>query len=175
MHRFLVVTYESIMQCLFLLPRYPVCNWIKASFLRLRGAKIGRRVIFYPGVWIAPANNLVIGDDVDLALGVLIVTTGNVTIGPRTLIGYRTQILSQNHAIPDSRERIFDAGCRPEPIVIEQDAWIGANCLILAGVTIGEGAVVAGGSVVTKSVEPFSVVGGSPAKVIRRRDELASN
>jgi len=170
LHNFLVVSYEWVMRGLFSLPRYRVLNWLKASLLRLRGAKIGRRVVFYPGVWIAPGDNLEIGDDVDVALEVLITTSGGVRIGDRTLIGYRTQILSANHVIPGRDERIFDAGHDAKPIVIENDVWIAANCMILAGVTIGEGAAVIGGSVVTKSVEPYTVVGGCPANVIKVRE-----
>src|SRR5690625_4869622 len=56
-----------------------------------------------------------------------------------------------------------------KPPVIGNDVWIGGNCIILQGVTIGDGAVVAGGSVVTKDVEPFMIVGGVPAKPIKKR------
>lgn len=54
-------------------------------------------------------------------------------------------------------------------IIIENDVWIGANCIILDGITIGNGAVIATGSVVTKNVEPYSIVGGNPAKLIKYR------
>jgi len=157
------------MTVVFSLPRYRLLNIIKTTFLSLMGSKIGKRVVYYPGVWIFPGRNLVVGDDVDFALGVLVTTDGGVEIGDRTLIGYRTQILSGNHVIPPGRGRIFSAGHDSAKIIIQQDVWIGANCLILAGVTVGEGAVVAGGSVVTKDVAPFTIVGGCPAKVIRTR------
>jgi len=100
----------------------------------------------------------------------MIGTTGGVTIGDRTLVGFRTFIVSDNHTVPPRPARIFDAGHTPRPVVIERDVWIGANCTILPGVTIGEGAVVAAGSVVTKSVSAFTVVGGVPARVIRERE-----
>ena len=89
---FFVVSYEVVMRCLFALPRYRFLNHFKSLFLQLNGALIGRRVIYYPGVWIAPGRNLVIGDDVDLAFGVLIETSGGVTIGDRTLVGFGTKI-----------------------------------------------------------------------------------
>jgi acetyltransferase-like isoleucine patch superfamily enzyme len=171
LHQFVVVSYEMVMKSLFTLPRYPWCNAIKAWFLRLQGAVIGKRVIFYPGVWIEPGRNLEVGDDVDFALDVVVNTRGGVKIGDRTLIGYRTQILSSNHVIPPCPERIFDAGSHGEPIVIGNDVWIGGNSMILAGVTIGDGAVVAGGSVVTKDVPPFAVVGGAPARIIKYRSQ----
>lgn len=158
------------MQLVFLLPRHRSCNFLKSIFLRSQGCKIGRRVVYYPGIWINPASNLHIGDDVDLAKGVLITTKGRVEIGSRTLIGYRTQIISANHDVPEDRGRIFGSGHKLKKIVIGADVWIGANCVVLPGVTIGEGAVIAAGSVVTKNVDPFAIVGGVPAKLIKMRD-----
>lgn len=169
MKYFLVVTYELLLQIIFALPRYRFLNFFKKQFLMLLGAKIGKRVVFYPNVWIAPGRNLVIGDDVDFALNVLVTTTGGVNIGDRVLIGYRTQILSSNHMIPDAQHRIFDAGHNNAPVIIANDVWIGASCIILPGVTIGEGAVIAAGSVVTKDIPPYSICAGVPAKVIKMR------
>jgi acetyltransferase-like isoleucine patch superfamily enzyme len=166
----LVVTYEAIMQLLFALPRYRLLNALKASFLRLVGARVGRHVVFYPGVWIAPGRNLVLGDDVDLAVGVIVTTSGGVEIGARTLVGYRAQILSANHMIPNARARIFEGGHEKRRVVIGADAWIGGSAVILPGVTVGEGAVVAAGSVVTRDVEPFTIVAGIPARFVRRRE-----
>lgn len=157
------------MKILFSLPRYPALNRMKAFFLSQVGAKIGKRVVFYPGVWLAPGRNLVVGDDVDFALDVLVTTSGGVTIGDRTLIGYRTQILSSNHCIPEGKWRVFAAGHESKPVLIANDVWIGANCLILPGVSIGEGAVVAGGSIVTKNVPPFAIVAGNPARILKMR------
>ena len=170
MHYFFVVTYETILKIIFSLPRYRLLNMIKAQILKIRGAKIGKRVVFYPDIWIMTGKNLVIGDDVDIAYGVLITSDGGVEIGERTLIGYRTQILSSNHNIPENKEKIFFAGHEAKKVLIEKDVWIGANCLILPGVSIREGAVVAGGSVVTKDVPPFAIIGGVPAKIIKYRE-----
>ena len=167
---FLVVSYETIMQFLLLLPRYRTLNAVKATFLRLNGATIGRRVTFYPYLWIENGRNLVIEDDVDLAMGVVIASPGGVRIGARTLVGYRTQIISMNHGIPGRDKRIFDSGHIKSPVNIGCDVWIGATVVILPGVTIGEGAVIGAGSVVTKDVPPFAIVGGVPAKLIRFRE-----
>lgn len=157
------------MQLLFALPRYRLLNALKAAFLRLVGAEVGHRVVFYPGVWIAPGRNLRLGDDVDLAAGVLITTSGSVEIGARTLVGYRAQILSANHSVPSGRGRIFDSGHDKKPVAIGADAWIGAAAIVLPGVSIGDGAVVAAGSVVTHDVAPYSVVAGVPARLVRAR------
>lgn len=170
MHGFLVVSFELLMRLIFSLPRYRALNFLKSGFLRLMGAKIGKRSIFYPGIWIAPGRNLVVGDDVDFALDVLITSSGGVEIGDRTLIGYRVQILSANHSIPKGSEKIFEAGHDLAKVTIGKDVWIGGNSMILPGVTIGDGAVVAGGSVVNKDVPPYTIVGGIPAKIIKKRD-----
>lgn len=167
---FLVVSYETILRVLFALPRYRLLNKVKSAYLRINGARIGARVTYYPGVWIAPGRNLTVGDDVDFALDVVVTTAGGVTIGDRTLIGYRAQILSTNHAVPDGHRRIFGAGHVARPVVIGSDVWIGAGAIVLPGIRVGEGAVIAAGSVVTKPVEPFTVVAGVPARVIRRRN-----
>jgi acetyltransferase-like isoleucine patch superfamily enzyme len=167
---FFVVSYEAVQQILFALPRYRLLGVLKACFLRLNGAKIGSRCVFYPGVWIAPGRSLVLGDDVDLALGAIITTSGSVEIGDRTLIGYRAQIISANHNIPNSHGPIFGSGHDKAKVTIGSDVWIGANSLILPGVTIGNGAVVAGGSVVSRDVAAYTIVGGIPARFIKLRD-----
>jgi acetyltransferase-like isoleucine patch superfamily enzyme len=165
-----VISYELLMNVLFALPRFRIFIFFKKILLLSMGAKIGKGVVIYPGVWVTPGKNLIIEDNVDLAKDVLITTTGGVFIGKRTLIGYRTQILSANHTIPPRNEPFPISGDKYAPIKIEKDVWIGANCIITAGTTIGEGAVIAGGSVVTKNVEPYAIVGGNPAKLIRMRD-----
>ena len=157
------------MALIFTLPRFSILNSVKAVFLRMMGARIGKHVTFYPGVWIAPGRNLTLGDYVDLAKGVIITTSGGVCIGDRTLIGYRTQILSANHSIPARGEHFPISGDSYGEINIEKDVWIGANCIITAGVKIEEGAVVAAGSVVTKNIPAWSIYGGVPAKLIRMR------
>ena len=168
---FIVISYEVVMQIIFNLPRYRPFISLKKLFLILRGSKIGKRVIIYPQVWIVPGNNLIIGDDVNLAKGVIIITKegSKLVIGDRTMIGFDTKIITSNHEIPTGRGKIFYGGSVPEDVIVGKDVWIGANCVITAGVTIGDGAVIAAGSIVTKNVEDYSIVGGVPAKLIKNR------
>jgi putative colanic acid biosynthesis acetyltransferase WcaF len=167
---FAVCTYESISFIVFCLPRHKIFNLIKSNYLRLQGATIGKSITYYPGIKINPCRRLKLGDHVDLAWGVIITTGGYVEIGDRTLIGYRTIISSANHVIPQGKGHIFGSGHHKKKVTIENDVWVGGNCTIVAGVNIGEGAVIAAGSVVTKDVEPFTIVGGIPAKLIRKRN-----
>ena len=170
MKNFLVVSYEFVMGLVMCLPRYSLFLFIKKIFLLSVGAKVGKGVVIYPGVWISPGRNLVLGDAVDLSRNVLITSSGGVEIGDRALIGYGTQILSSNHTIPNVGEEFPISGDDHKKVVIEKDTWIGANCVILPGITIEEGAVVAAGSIVTKNVRANTIVAGNPAKLIRNRD-----
>ncbi|WP_197231650.1 acyltransferase [Novipirellula artificiosorum] len=106
----------------------------------------------------------------DLALEVLIVTSGGVDIGDRTLIGYRTHIFSTNHVIAPIGCSIFESGHEKKKVTIGKDVWIGAGCTILPGVTIGDGAVIAAGSVVTKDVASLAIMAGVPARLVRFRE-----
>lgn len=107
----MVVAVETLSYLLFHLPRFRVLNTIKSWYLRLAfRARIGQRVVYYPGVWIFTGRNLILGDDVDLAKGVLLTTDGGVSIGDRVLVGYCTSILSSNHRVPPKPNRVFDAG-----------------------------------------------------------------
>ena len=169
LRNFAICTFESISFLVFALPRHKLFNFPKRLFLQLLGSKIGKQITFYPGIKLSPGLNLSLGDHVDLAWGVLITSGGGVEIGDRTLVGYGTKILSTNHVIPENHGKIFSAGHKKEKVTIGKDVWIGANCVIVAGIKVGDGAVIAAGSVVTKDVSPFTIVGGVPAKLIRNR------
>lgn len=170
MKYFLTVSAETLSMLIFKLPRFRTLDRLKGLYLRLVfGATIGRRVVFYPGIWIFPGRNLTLGDDVDLAHGALLTTGGGITIGDRTLVGYGTRILSSNHRIPELPGRIFGSGHDHAPVTIGRDAWIGANCVILPGVTIGDETVVAAGSIVTKDLPAGVIAAGVPAKIIKKR------
>lgn len=93
---------------------------------------------------------------------------GGITIGDRVYTAPLVQILAVNHVFDDPSRPIVEQGITAEGIVIEDDVWIGAGAIITDGVHIGRGAVVAAGAVVTHDVEPHTVVGGVPARLIKR-------
>lgn len=166
-----VVAVETLSWLIFLLPRFRLLNALKGYYLRFFfGAKIGSHVVFYPGIWIFTGRNFKLGHHVDLATRVLITTDGGVEIGDRTLVGYGTQIISRNHKVPPLPGSIFGAGHEAKKVSIGHDVWIGANCVILPGVTIGSESVIAAGSVVTKDIPPGVFAAGVPARVIKARD-----
>lgn len=169
MKRYLVGMYELCYRLVFSLPRIPPCDYLKGRFLGLVGAKIGAKATFYPYVWINSGRNLTVGDDVDFATSCVVTTDGGVQIGDRTLIGYGAKIISRNHKIPAGRGRIFGAGHISGKVIIANDVWIGAQAVILPGVSIGQGSVVAAGAVVTRPVPEYVIVAGVPAEVVSNR------
>ena len=167
----IVVGVETLSLLVFSLPRFKSFNYLKSLYLRsFFGAKIGKRTVYYSGIFLFTGRNLIVGDDVDFAARVTLTTDGGLEIGDRVLVGYGTFLLTRNHHIPPMPDRIFEAGHTAAPIKIEDDVWIGANCVVLPGVTIGEHSVIAAGSVVTKDVPPGVIFGGVPAKCIRKRE-----
>lgn len=106
-------------------------------------------------------NNVKIGNNVIIMPGCLMMSAGGITIEDEAMIAANVQLISNNHDLEDRMVII----CKP--VKICRRAWIGAGATILPGVTIGENAVVGAGSVVTKDVEPDTIVAGNPAKVIK--------
>tara|TARA_A100001388_G_scaffold277447_1_gene268672 strand:- start:4280 stop:4870 length:591 start_codon:yes stop_codon:yes gene_type:complete len=94
---------------------------------------------------------------------------GSINIGDNVLIGPNVVLRSCNHSFANLDEPIIKQGMIEGEIVIEDNVWIGSNCVILPKCKIGEGSIVAAGAVVTSDVESFTIVGGVPAKFIKRR------
>lgn len=144
------------------------------------------------GVYLRPMSsdfkgleNLSIGDGTSIPKGATFYCTkAPLTIGKKVIFGPKPTIITGDHRIDIQGKYIIDITDDeklPEndhPVTIEDGCWIGANVTILKGVTIGHDSVVAAGSVVTKSCEPYSIIGGVPAKLIRRRftdEEMKEN
>ena len=111
--------------------------------------------------------NLHLGANVYLNYNCCILDYNKITIGNDVMVGPNTSFYAAGHPL-DPRLRTHDGPEFSKPITIGNDVWIGGSCVILPGVTIGDGAVVGAGSVVTKDVESYTVVAGNPAKVIRK-------
>lgn len=97
------------------------------------------------------------------------VLRGKYNIGNYVLIGPNCSIMGFNHRFDDVDKLISVQGRTIKGIIIEDNVWIGANTIILDGVTIGEGCVIGGGSVITKSIPPYSIAVGNPCKIIKNR------
>lgn len=113
-------------------------------------------------------GDVVIGDNTLIGMSNVII--GPVTIGNNVIFAQNIVASALNHVYTDPDVPIADQPVVTNPIVIEDDCWIAANAVITAGVTVGKHSVVAGGAVVTKSIPPYSVAAGNPAKVIKQYD-----
>ena len=111
-------------------------------------------------------GDVIIGDHTRIGLHNTII--GPVTIGSHVNLAQGITITALNHNFDDSEKRIDQQGISTKEVVLEDDIWVGANAVILPGVTIGKHAVVAAGAIVTKDVPPHSLVAVVPAKVIRQ-------
>lgn len=111
--------------------------------------------------------NLRIGKDVFINSGVMFTDLGGITLADNVLIGPNATIISVNHPLDPQRRHEVEM----KPVLIDENAWLGANSTILPGVTVGKNAVVAAGAVVTKDVPANTVVAGVPAKIIKEIGE----
>ena len=103
-------------------------------------------------------------------IGVNAFIAAHVSIGNDVMMGPDCMIFTSNHEMDSVEIPMWKQGfTEPKPVVIEDDVWIGARVIILPGVRVGMGSVIGAGSVVTHDVEPYSIVGGNPAKLIRYR------
>ncbi len=114
-------------------------------------------------------ENLTCGDHIFLSHNCHIESIAGLTLGNYVWIGQNSSILTLNHKFSDWSRPISAQGFEKAAVKIADDVWLGANVVVLPGVTIGRGAIVAAGAVVTKDVEPFAIVGGVPAKIIKYR------
>ncbi|GAA1283755.1 MULTISPECIES: DapH/DapD/GlmU-related protein [Brachybacterium] len=129
----------------------------------LTGREIAESVTVFPPFTSDFGKNIRLGERVFLNAGCRFQDQGGLEIGDDCLIGHNTVIATLNHDLSPRRR----GDLHPSPVVIGRNVWIGANVTILPGVTIGEDAVIAAASVVTKDVPARALVVGSPARVIR--------
>lgn len=123
---------------------------------------INRRANFGSG------KDMIMGDY--SGLGANCKCPNNIVIGKYVMIAPNVFIVDRNHIFSDTNTPMcFQGETKPLQTIIEDDVWIGYNAIILPGVIIGTGAIIAAGSVVTKNVEPYSIVGGNPARQIKLR------
>jgi maltose O-acetyltransferase len=129
----------------------------------------GRDVNVEHGAWFGSGKGIRLGDRSDIGMDALVI--GPVHIGRDVMMGPRCVLLASAHDTSRVDLPMNRQGFRPDrPIVIEDDVWIGAGCIILPGRRIGTGSIVGAGSVVADDVPTWSVVAGNPARVVRRRD-----
>lgn len=145
------------------IPRSLLNGW-KLFLLRCFGAKVTNTSKVYSGAKIYQPWNLEMGEYACIASGVDCYNADKIIIGNHATVSQKVSLYTASHDITSFDHKWF---CKP--IVIQDRAWIAAESFIMAGVTIGEGAVVGARAAVFKDVEPWAVVGGNPAKFIKQR------
>ena len=150
--------------CARWLPRSVGKGW-KNILLRLFGAKIAKTAHVYSSAKVYYPANLTMGEYSCLASDVDCYNVAPVTIGANTTVSQGTYLCTASHDVHDAHHPLVTAS-----IVVEDQAWIGARAFIGMGVTIGQGAVVGATASVYKDVEPWIIVGGNPAKFIKKRE-----
>ncbi|MGZ3421885.1 MAG: acyltransferase [Polyangiales bacterium] len=150
------------------LPRSSIVRWPFEGhgFERIY---IGEEIVLNPGCGFGTGPNGVIriGNGTAVSERLHIWAEESVTIGERVLIAHNVQIHDSRHQSDDRGVAIRDQGmCGTKPVVIKDGAWLGANAVVLAGVTIGRNAVVGANAVVTKDVPDYAVAVGVPARVV---------
>ena len=122
-----------------------------------------------PGCKFENVRDMQLGNYIFINHNTVFSTPHGMKIGNYVMIGPYTLFASVKHGFEDYKKPMIFQQVSEAPITIENDVWIGAKVTVIGGVTIGNGAIVAAGSVVTKDVKPYSIVGGVPAKLIKYR------
>jgi acetyltransferase-like isoleucine patch superfamily enzyme len=174
-HPFKVQLFEGLFQfawgCIKYIPT-PLGDPIRSLFLRLILKK--SRV---PALWVRCGVDIWWPRRIEIGVScinenVFFNGFGGVKIGDHCLIGRGTSFFSGGHIFSNSNVPVISQGLVAKPISVGDDVYFGLNCVILGGVTIASGAVIAAGSVVVSDVPSNAVVAGSPAKIIRYRNDI---
>ncbi|WP_373493152.1 DapH/DapD/GlmU-related protein [Aquiflexum sp.] len=145
--------------------------------LSQKGLVFGDKVTIGSYAIIRPTNlyggeagvGLKVGNNSNIGPYSYIGCSGYIEIGNNVMMSPRVSIYSENHNFSNPEIPMNEQGVTRSFVKIGDDCWIAANSVILAGVTIGKGSVIAAGSIVTKDVPPYSIVGGNPAKILKSR------
>lgn len=130
----------------------------RGTIISIHSKNVQSSIIIGTNTYVGENNNLRAAD-------------GIIRIGNHCLISQGVTIVTSNHSIKDRRiitEQPWDS--KRSKVIIEDGVWVGANAVILPDVTIGEGAVVGAGSIVTKDVPSYAIVAGNPSKIIKFRE-----
>lgn len=136
----------------------------KAWYLRQFGATIGEALYMERCVTIRSPERMKVGNHSGIGAFSVVTCGGGMTIGDYVMIGYGCRVMSANHKVLPVGQQFRYAGHVTAPVHLKDGCWLGTNAIVLPGVTVGEGAVVAAGSLVTRNVPDYAYVGGVPAK-----------
>lgn len=148
-----------------------VARWIRGCCAQHLLSECGRDVNVERGARFGSGRGVRLGSRSGLGIDCELI--GPVRVGEDVMMGPRVTILTRNHAFADTTRPMSQQGAgKIAPVTIEDDVWIGMSTIVLPGVTIGTGAVIGAGSVVSRSIPPYAVAVGNPARVVRDRRRI---
>jgi len=156
---------RSLLQLALALLAYVPSHAIRKAGLKICGARIAGNSLMYHGFWVVSPWKMTIGKSSVVGDHAILDARGGLTIGDNVNLSAHVAIWTGQHDY-QSPDFAYEEG----PVRVENYAWLSFRTTLLPGVTIGEGAVVAAGAVVTKDVPPYTVVAGIPAKTIGTRN-----
>ncbi|MCR4337044.1 MAG: acyltransferase [Candidatus Omnitrophica bacterium] len=178
---------KSFIRMLFCICYYGFARWLPPSFVpggeipkalrywicRPLFASCGRNVNIETGAFFHSGSGIRIGDHSGIGLNAYL--SGRITIGNNVMMGKDVIIRTQSHNFSRTDIPMNQQGFQSEaPVTIHDDVWIGDRVIILPGITVGEGAIIGAGAIVTRNVPEYMIVGGNPAKIIKSRKEGSS-
>ena len=164
-HRFMDEMSDEVRRVTFRLnAAYHTPDEVRALLSELFGYEVPRSLRVFPPFYTDYGKNITVGEGVFINACCHFQDHGGVTIGDGCQIGHNVVFATLNHGLaPADRKHTY-----PAPITLGRNVWVGSNSTILQGVTVGDNAVIAAGAVVTKDVPAGTVVGGVPAKFIKK-------
>lgn len=146
--------------------------WINNN-TKYRKVNKGKNVRIGSSTKVMNSNNISIGKNSSINSGMIMAgKNSKIIIGENCLLSYNVHIRTKTHKYENKNKLILEQGEYEKDIIIGNDVWIGYGAQIMPGVKLGDGCVVGAGAVVTKDVEPYKVVGGVPARIIRERKDF---
>jgi putative colanic acid biosynthesis acetyltransferase WcaF len=160
------LVWNAVWFCLFLPSPRPFHGW-RRMLLRLFGAQVGRGVHVYPGAKAWAPWNVTLEEECGIADQVILYSQGKIAVGRRAVISQGAHLCAGTHDYTQPGFPLVTA-----PITIGAEAWLAAECFVMPGITIGEGAVIGARSVVTKDMPAWTVCAGHPCKPIKSRERF---
>ena len=157
------ITEETMRLTCQLNATYHTQDQVCEIFSQIIGKPVPKGFRLFPPFYTNCGKNIVVGKGVFINTGCHFQDQGGITLGDGTFLGNNVVLTTMNHDFdPEKRRTTY-----PAPIVIGKNVWIGSSVTVVPGVYIGDGAIVAAGSVVTRDVPPNTIVAGVPARVLR--------
>ena len=146
-------------------------DWARSKVLRRQLGGLGERTRIGYGFRVTNPELVHIGSHCDFNEGVFLTGGGGITIGDYVGLGPGVKIWSVNHRYEDPDTPWLLQGHEKLPVIIEDDVWLGANCFIMPGLTIGKGSILSAGTILMKSIPAYAIVAGNPGRIVGWRKQ----